>query len=488
MKQSSFNQFKTNSIFVYSFTILFFVFVTVQFCQSSKNPINKNVGWEQLPKILKNIKAPVFPAKNFDVTKFGAVADENFDSRPAIQKAISECSKTGGGRVVVPKGNYFVKGPIKLMNNVNLHLEDGVVIKFSTNPDDYLPVVFTRWEGIECYNYSALIYANGQKNIAVTGKGTFDGQATYSNWWSWKGGRPVNKDEKKLSQLDPIGRPLLVKMNTEKTPVQNRIFGKRHFLRPNFVQLLKCKNILLEDVTFLNSPMWVLHPLLSQNVTIKNVSTIGEGPNTDGCDPESCKDVLIKNCFFKNGDDCIAIKSGRNNDGRRVNVPSKNIIVQDCHMKDGHGGVSIGSEVSGGCKNVFVENCEMDSPKLDRAIRVKANTFRGGWIENLFVRNITVGEVGDAVIHFDMKYEPKEGKDGGFLPVWKNIDIRNVSSKKSNQAFYMVGLENSKIKNISIENCNFDGVAKDATIENVKKLSLKNVFVNGKLFTMEKDQ
>ena len=234
--------------------------------------------------------------------------------------------------------------------------------------------------------------------------------------------------------------------------------------------------------------MWVIHPLLSQNVTVENVSTIGSGPNTDGCDPESCKDVLIKGCFFKNGDDNIAIKSGRNGDGRRINMPSENIVIQDCKMKDGHGGVTIGSEVSGGCRNVFAENCEMDSPNLDRAIRIKANTYRGGRIENIFIRNIKVGEVGDAVIHFDMKYEPQEGKDGGFLPVWKNIDIRNVTSLKSKYAMYFIGLENSPVKNLVIDNCKFDQTAEKSVIENVEKPVLKNIMVNNRPFVLGVNQ
>ena len=471
---------KNSSLTMRLFLLIVFSSMLVSSIYSFEQPKKKNsIGWKNLPQILRNIKKPVFPKKDI-LLSANILAEKTSDCRAIIQESIDKCSATGGGRVIIPKGEYLVKGPINLKNNVNLHLEDGVLIKFSTNPDDYLPVVRTRWEGIECYNYSALIYAYDQKNIAVTGKGTFDGQADNDNWWNWKGNKNFGWSKNSPSQSDSLSRPLLVKMNKEQTPVEKRIFGKGHYLRPNFIQIYKCKNVLIDGVTFLNSPMWVIHPLLSQNITIQNVSTIGSGPNTDGCDPESCKDVLIKNCFFKNGDDNIAIKSGRNNDGRRINVPSENIVIQNCKMKDGHGGVTVGSEISGGCRNVFAENCEMDSPNLDRAIRLKANTFRGGLIENIFVRNIKVGEVGDAVIHFDMKYEPNEGKDGGFLPVWRNIDIRNVSSSKSKYAMFLIGLENSPIKNLVVENCKFDNAAGKSIIENVENPVMKNLFINGK--------
>jgi len=212
-----------------------------------------------------------------------------------------------------------------------------------------------------------------------------------------------------------------MKMNNEGVPVEKRIFGKGYYLRPNFVQFIKCKNILLEDITITNSPMWIIHPVLSENITIKNVKTISDGPNTDGCDPESCKNVLIDNCYFDNGDDCIAIKSGRNLDGRRINVPSENIIVRNSIMKDGHGGVSIGSEISGSCRNVFIEKCKMDSPNLDRALRIKSNSYRGGIVENIFMRNVEVGEVSNAVVNLNMRYDPNEGNDGKYPPVFRNI-------------------------------------------------------------------
>lgn len=438
--------------------------------------------WKKLPQILKNIKPPKFPSRQMSINDFGAKTDGTTDSRPAINSAIEKCSASGGGTVVVPAGTYFVKGPIVFKNNVNLHLEENAVIKFSTDPDDYLPVILTRWEGIECYNYQPLLYAEGQKNIALTGRGTLDGQGSNDNWWAWNGKKEFGWKPGMPSQKDSLNRPFLVKMNNDKIPVEKRIFGKGHYLRPNFLQFIKCSNILIEGVTFLNSPMWFLHPVLSNNITVLNVKTVGLGPNNDGCDPESCRDVLIKNTYFKNGDDCIAIKSGRNNDGRRINVPSENIIIQDCKMLDGHGGVTIGSEISGNCRNVYAENCEMDSPNLDRAIRIKSNTFRGGLLENVYVRNIKVGEVGEAVVRFEMNYEPAEGKNGPWLPVLRNVQITDVTSKKSNRAFFMEGLENSKIYNITVKNCRFDGVKENSVVEYVENFVTENVYINGELY------
>nr|MCU0248558.1 glycosyl hydrolase family 28 protein [Bryobacter sp.] len=201
------------------------------------------------------------------------------------------------------------------------------------------------------------------------------------------------------------------------------------------------------------------------------------GPNNDGCDPESCRDVLIENCMFDTGDDCIAIKSGRNRDGRRLNIPCENILVAGCQMKDGHGGVTIGSEVSGGVRNVFAEQCRMDSPNLDRALRLKTNAVRGGVIENVFMRNVTIGQVADAVLHVDFLYE--EGAKGEFMPTVRNIRMSGVTCMKSRHALYLRGFERSPIDGVLLEDCSFDGVARADVLEHVNGLVQRNVRVNG---------
>ena len=318
--------------------LLFSLTVMIGNAQKPTSPSDK--GWAQLKEVLASIKETKFPNKDFSILKYGAKGDGTTDCTEAFKKAIAECNKAGGGRVVVPEGIFFT-GAIHLLSNVNLYIAEKATIKFSTDPKKYLPIVFSRFEGVECYNYSPLIYALDQENIAITGKGTLDGQASDENWWAWKGSKntsPNNQTEhvKALNKMGDMG-----------IDVSLRNFGEGHYMRPNFIQTIKCKRVLIDGITIVRSPMWEIHPALSENVIVQNVKINSHGPNNDGCDPESSRNVLIKNCEFSTGDDCIAIKSGRNNDGRRVNVPSENIIVQGCKMTDGQGGVVMGSEISG---------------------------------------------------------------------------------------------------------------------------------------------
>ena len=431
--------------------------------------------WSEVPKILERIKAPVFPNRDFDVSKFGAVSDNSTDCTDAFQKAITACHEAGGGRVAVSPGQYLT-GAIMLKSNVNLHVLQGATIRFTRDTKKY-PTVFTRWEGMELMNYSPFIYAFEQENVAVTGKGTIDGNCDCEHWWPWKG--RTNCGWKQGDPDQAKDRDQLFDMAEKGVPVSERVFGEGHYLRPQFIQPYRCKNVLLEDVTLFNSPMWQVHPVLCTNVTVRGLNISSFGPNTDGCDPESCTDVLIEKCFFNTGDDCIAIKAGRNADGRRVNVPSRNIVIRNCHMKDGHGGVTVGSEISGGVNNVFAENCQMDSPHLDIAVRIKNNAMRGGLLENIFVRNIDVGEVAMAGVSIDFYYE--EGEAGKFTPVTRNVDVRNLKTQKAQYALYLRGFKNAPIEGIYVGDCDFNGVTKPNVVENVKGISLQNVRVNGKL-------
>ena len=338
---------------------------------SNRNQNSDLDNWNQVDEIIERIVPPPFPDKFFNITKYGAVGDGKTDCTNSFKLAIDECVKSGGGKVIVPQGT-FLTGAIQLKSNVNLFLEEGSVIKFSTEPNKYLPLVFSRWEGVECMNYSSLIYAYRQENIAISGSGILDGQSSNENWWSWKGKEDFGW--KKGLPHQKNGRDKLFEMGESNTPVEQRIFGEGYYLRPNFIQFYNCKNILIEGVTLKDSPMWFINPVLCQNVSVLNVKIEGLGPNNDGCNPESSKDVLIQDCYFNNGDDCIAIKSGRNNDGRRINIPSENIVVKNCVMRNGHGGVVLGSEISGGVKNVFVEDCQMDSPNPVSYTNIKVPT------------------------------------------------------------------------------------------------------------------
>lgn len=440
--------------------------------------------WAELPAILARIKAPSFPDRQFGVTKFGAVGDNKTDCTEAFQKAIAACHRVGGGRVVVPAGE-FSTGAIRLKSNVNLHIGAGATIRFTRDTRKY-PLVFTRWEGIELMNFSPFIYAFEEENIAVTGEGTIDGNADCEHWWPWKGRTKCGWKEGQPNQA--ADRARLFEMAEKRTAVSERVFGEGHYLRPQFIQPYRCKNVLLEGVTLKNSPMWQVHPVLCSNVTVRKMTITGadlnreSGPNTDGCDPESCTNVLIQDCSFNTGDDCIAIKAGRNEDGRRVNARSENIVIQGCHMKDGHGGVTIGSEISGGVRNVFAENCRMDSPRLDNAVRIKNNAMRGGLLENIHVRNIEVGEVGQATLSIDFFYE--EGEAGKFTPIVRNVDIRNLTTKKAQYALYLRGFKNAPIDDVRLIDCNLQGVEKPNVVENVTGLEMSNVHINGKLVNL----
>lgn len=433
-------------------------------------------AWKtEYPKILARIKPPKFKKKDYLVTKYGAVGDGKTLNTEAINKAIAECNKKGGGRVVVPKGEWLT-GAIHLKSNVNLHVQKDATIKFSTNANDYLPLVHTRWEGMELMHISPLIYAYEQTNIAITGEGTLDGQGK-EGFWKWHGSPRYGGNPDVISQRPARAR--LYKMMDDNMPVEQRIFGVEHYLRPQFIQPYKCKNILIEGVKIVDSPMWEVHPVLCENVTVRGLTIVTHGPNNDGCNPESSKDVLIENCFFDTGDDCIAIKSGRNNDGRRVNVPSENILVRNCIFKDGHGGITVGSECSGGFRNLFAENNRLDSPDLWTALRIKNNASRGGKIENLYFRNITVGKVSRSAIEMDFNYE--EGAKGEHTPIVRNFVVENLTAQDCNKAVDLQGLDNAPLYDIVLKNCDFGKVTNQNIVKNVNNIKLENVKMNGKV-------
>lgn len=429
-------------------------------------------GWAQVPSILARITPPVIPRHDVDITAFGAVGDGVTDCSAAMARALDACRAAGGGRVVVPAGAYLT-GPVHLTSKTELHVARGATLRFHTDPTRYLPAVLTRFEGVELYNYSPLIYAIDAIDVAVTGEGTLDGQADSTHWWPWKGGQNAVAGFGDQA----AARARLLALSERGAPVTERTFGTGDCLRPSFVQMYRCRNVLIAGVTIVRSPMWEIHPVLSTNVTVRNVTISTHGPNNDGCDPESCRDVLIEGCTFDTGDDCIAIKSGRNADGRRVNVPTENVIVRHCRMKDGHGGVTIGSEISGSVRNVFVEDCQMDSPQLDRALRLKTNAMRGGTIEHVYMRNVTVGQVADSVLSIDFTYE--EGAAGSFMPTVRDIELERVTSSRSKYALYLRGFPTAPIRDIRLINCRFDGVANPDVLEHVDGVTRRGLILNG---------
>lgn len=434
--------------------------------------------WLQASKIVASIKEPTFKNQQFVITDFGAKEGDTMVCTKAIAAAIEACTSKGGGQVVIPKGTFYT-GPIELKSNVNLHLADGCTLKFSTNFHLYTPFVRSRWEGLDCYNFKPLIYAYQQTNIAITGKGVLDGQGDATHWWNFAMAKPGTITQS-WHPTRKAGKARLNEMADNNVPMEERIMNEEDRLRPPFIQPYQCNGVLIEDVTIVGAPFWLIHPLLSENIIVRGVTMNSHGPNNDGCDPESCKNVLIEHCDFNNGDDCIAIKSGRNNDGRRWNVASENIVVRNCIMRDGHGGVVIGSEVSGNCRNVFAENCTMDSKNLERVLRIKSNALRGGIIENVYMRNITVGACREAIFRVEMKYE--KVMEGPYLPVIRNINMENITSKESQYGIYIDGYtDKNQVSGVTIRNCQFDGVTNPQRnlIIGAENVTFTNVRING---------
>ncbi|MRR19293.1 glycoside hydrolase family 28 protein [bacterium] len=456
------------------FLLYFFIsLVTVlPSCQGSDR-------WKMAAEIEESLQTTSFPADTFNIADFGAVPDDTaFLNTSAIEAAIQKCHGSGGGVVLVPAGSWTT-GPVTLLSNVNLHLSEKATLLFSTDGELYLPPVLTRWEGMDCYNIHPLIYAIDASNIALTGKGTIDGQASNEAWW-WMNGNPDYGWREGMNSQKISGRLQLLRHEQNQTPVEERRFGLEGALRPQLVNFNNCNTVLIEDLTLKNSPFWVIHPVRTDNFILRGVTIVSAGPNSDGCDPESCNGVLIENCFFDTGDDCIAIKSGRNNDGRRWSIPSQNIIVRNCRMADGHGGVVIGSEISGGFSNLFVEDCEMDSPELLRVIRIKTSDCRGGIVENVNVRNVKVGKCSEAVLKINLMYEPNEECDRSFPPFVRNVTLENVTSQESHYGIYIVGLDGSvNVSDITLRNCSFNGVQEGASITGAERVKLEKVFING---------
>lgn len=379
-------------------------------------------------------------------------------NKNTIQSAIDECADMGGGTVVVPKGEWHT-GKIHLRSNINLHLEDGARVIFSDNPDDYFPVVFTRWEGAECYNYSPLIYANDCENISITGSGTLIGSG--QNWWHWK-------------DLQQTAAEKLANMAADNVDVGKRIFGtKEAALRPQFIQPIYCRNVLFEDFTIIDGPQWTIHPVYCENVTVRNVNVLTRGHNTDGLNPDSCKNVLIEGCTFDTGDDCIAINSGLNEDGWRVHKPCENIEIRNCTMNGGHGAIVIGSAMSGGVRNVYAHDCKINGTM--QGIRLKSMRGRGGYVDGARFENMEINDVSDQAIQINMFYEfstvmPRTNTPSDF----KNIEIKNITGKGAKVGIQLKGLPEKPPQNVTLENITLEA-EQDFSLSDIGDTKIANV-------------
>ncbi len=387
--------------------ILFVVLVFMDGCQGGQRQPADD-PWIRADRIVEQIQLPLFPGGIFSLSGNGAIGDSITDNKPVFDRVIAACAEAGGGTIVVEPGCYLVNGPIHLKSNMNLHLQEGARLLFGNNPAFYLPVVLTSWEGTRCYNYSPFIYAFRARNVAITGKGEIDGDGRVS-WNAWK-------------ELQEEDLRLIRKMNNGNVALEERIFGEGHYLRPHLVQFYESENILVEDVKISDSPFWCLHFIYSKNITVRGLSYDAYNFNNDGIDPESSENVLIENVQFGNGDDNIAIKAGRDLEARTLDIPSRNIVVRNCKFS-GYNALAVGSEMSGGVHDVYVENCAWTG-KVIYGIYLKGNRDRGGSVHDIYVRNIEF-DTTRATIIIDSDYK---NQGSCCPPLFKNIFIENVSA------------------------------------------------------------
>ncbi|QNA89201.1 glycoside hydrolase family 28 protein [Massilia sp. Dwa41.01b] len=553
--------------------------------------------------IVDRFRKPLaFRQQDFDITAFGAkpcktrmvegyvahhepgqvstpVPDAP-DCYGAIAAAIAACSQAGGGRVVIPAGNWLVKGPIVLKSHVNVHLARGAHVYFSTDPDDFArygeydcgangKLTISRWQSNDCLNYSPLVYAYGQTNIALTGEdwtSILDGQggvpqANGDCWWDWKGKRKPGPRQQEaqnvVNQRNPASvtaiapgltaaqialmegkddkwrtdEAFLPTLSEAGVPVAKRVFGRGHYLRPCMVEFIGCTDVLLQGYQLNGSPFWQHHPVHCTRLAIRGVHMDSMGPNSDGFDPEACDTVLVEGCTFNSGDDCIAIKAGKNRDTQFG--PTRNVVIQGCIMNSGHGGVTLGSEMSGGIEHVYAQDIEFRNAhwatdSLNTAIRMKTNMNRGGFLRHFYVRNVTmpngvalkpqvytplpgspipnrsVGSSAGAVVTIDCDYAPTADNVRTRPPIVENVHISgvrvgNVKTKDGSFSCYQAllllgpvaydyngpaGAEILPIRDVTITDCDFGNpvnVAQPWFVYNVRNVKLTNVTIGGKV-------
>ncbi|USX26110.1 glycoside hydrolase family 28 protein [Oxalobacteraceae bacterium OTU3CINTB1] len=572
--------------------------------------------WLQAQAIVDHVSRPLkFRKQDFDITAYGArtcklskvkawISFEEQDTidtpvagspdcYAAIRDAIKACSDAGGGRVVIPAGDWYCAGPIVLLSNVNVHLSAKAHVYFSHKPEDYAKygdidcgkhgkLSISRWQSNDVLNYSSMIYAYNQHNIALTGDdwtSTLDGQGGVpfndegDCWWTWKGkqktinsigqGTTPNFKAGKMSENteNPLNAMSLATVAPNLTeaerlliqgegqrwradaqylpalseagvPLSKRVFGVGHYLRPPMIQLIGCTNVLLQGYHVTRTPFWMHHPVHCRNFVIRKVHCESHGPNSDGFDPEACDHVLVDGCTFDTGDDCIAIKAGKDLDTQFG--PSQNIVIQNCIMHSGHGGVTLGSEMAGGIQNVFAqklvfENANWKTNPLNTAIRMKTNMNRGGYLRNFYVRDCTVpngvqlspsfyaslpgspiqsktvATAAGAIVTFDCDYTPISDNVRTRPPVVSNIHISNIKvgnvtkdgkTASCFQAIVILGPVASDyngpgpmppvvpVTDVTITDCDFGAPVNAAQpwfLYNVKGLTLKNVTIGGKV-------
>jgi len=415
--------------------------------------------WARVDGIVQSIELPEIPDRDYPITDFGARAGGTNDARPAIEAAIRKASSDGGGRVVIPPGKWLSCGPIHLATRINLHIAEGATLLFSAQAEHYLPVVLTRWEGTEVYSYSPLIYAFEVEDVAITGKGTIDGN-TGSEFLAWWG--------KAESDVQTLRR-----MGVDGTPAARRVFGEGTYLRPPIIQFFRAKRVLLEDYTVMNSPFWVNHLVYTDHATVRRIRVDSHHFNNDGVDVDSSRFVLVEHCHFRTGDDSVVVKSGRDRDGREVGRPSENVVVRHNDM-GGEDGIALGSEMSGGIRHVyFTDNILRRGAS---AIRFKANLDRGGVVEHIRVRNFTV-ESFTNLFWFQLNYPGLLG--GGHPSTYRDIVFENFTVERAGTVFDAHAPASAPLRDVTLRNVVVKEAERTFVLENVQGLKLENVVIGG---------
>lgn len=412
--------------------------------------------------ILALITGAQISPRVINMAKAGAKGDGRTDCRSAFEKAMRRAERQGGARIVVPAGTYLIKGPVRLVSNVCLDLQEGATLKFDPEAKWYLPVVKTSWEGTFLQNYSPMIYGYGLHDVAIVGKGSIDGNCreTFATW--------REKQDK--------GKTLSRQMNHQGVPISDRNFGEGYWLRPHLIQLFNCRNITIADVFITDSPFWCVHLLKSENAICRGIRYDAKLVNNDGIDPECSRNILIENVHFNNGDDNIAIKSGRDNDGWNFGTPSENIIIRKCHFKGLHA-VVLGSEMSGGVRNVFIEDCDY-AGYCKRGIYIKTNPDRGGFVSNLYVRNVKFGEVED-LIYVTSRYAG-EGLDNHHFSKIENLHFDRISCTRAKGAgIVLQGTGQNPIRNVLLRRIDIGQVQNALSFDHVENVQFGDCHLGG---------
>lgn len=426
----------------YLINIAMVLSIVVLFMSCDSRSADYRIISVEAPFPMKPICEYIFPERDYVITDFGAVADTMYVNTEAIKQAVQACSKAGGGRVVIPAGEW-VTGPIHLANNVNLHLKKDALVRFTDNPKDYLPAVMTTWEGMECYNYSPLVYAYNCENVAITGEGTLAPKMeTWKKWFK----RPI-------AHMNALKK--LYTMASTDVPVQQRQMAvSENNLRPHLIQFNRCRNVLLDGFKIRQSPFWTIHFYLCDGGIARNLDVYAHGHNNDGIDLEMSRNILIEKCKFDQGDDGVVIKSGRNQDAWRLNTPTENVVIRDCHIVNAHTLLGIGSEMSGEVRNIYMHHCEAQD-SVFRLFFAKTNHRRGGFIENIWMKNVRAGRMQRIMeVDTDVLYQWRD-----LVPTYKDsvttirdLYMDSVCVNRAEVILDLKGDERLPINNVSVKN------------------------------------